>query len=62
MASSCVNPPYQDVFASIIQPLTDAQKFELLSTSWDEAHCCSFPSRFSGGKLRKAQNVWFRTH
>ncbi|WAR23625.1 P52K-like protein [Mya arenaria] len=62
MASSCVYPPYPGVFASSIQPLTDAQKFELLSTSWDEAHCCSFPSRFSGGKLRKAQGVWFRTH
>ncbi|WAR14709.1 P52K-like protein [Mya arenaria] len=62
MASSCVYPPYPDVFASSIQLLTDAQKFELLSTPWDEAHCCSFPSRFSGGKLRKAQGVWFRTH
>ncbi|WAQ95792.1 P52K-like protein [Mya arenaria] len=62
MASSCVYPPYPDVFASSIQSLTDAQKFELLSTPWDEAHCCSFPSRFSGGKLRKAQGVWFRTH
>ncbi|WAR13970.1 hypothetical protein MAR_004075 [Mya arenaria] len=49
MASSCVYPPYPD-------PLTDAQKFVMLSTSWDEAHCCSFPSRFSGGKLRKAQD------
>ncbi|WAR29767.1 hypothetical protein MAR_003335, partial [Mya arenaria] len=61
MASSCVYPPYPDVFAISIRPLTDAQKFKLLSTSWDEAHFCSFPSRFSGGKLQKAQERHSKT-
>ncbi|XP_053398293.1 zinc finger MYM-type protein 1-like [Mercenaria mercenaria] len=55
------SPPYPDVFIESSVSLSCDDKLALLSEQWD-AQEYKFPTRFNGGKLRKAQAGWFTTH